>query len=96
MADRVSTEQAQQAVGYMNNFLEKLRTNPDINMLNMFTFQEIANLHISMIRVNNFVGQATTDKPDTVSTQMSTQTDGIEEVVENTTKSQRSYQIHTI
>ncbi len=53
----VSLEQANQAIGYMNQFLERLRTESGFNLLTCYTFQDIANLHVSMARLNTFIGQ---------------------------------------
>lgn len=85
-------EQVEQAVGYMNSFLEKLRTNTDINLLHTFTFQEIANLHISMVRINGYVAQKQQkETPGVVET-----TDKESQTTTEEAQKQKSFQIHTI
>jgi hypothetical protein len=60
----VSSEQARQSIGFLNQFLERLRQQKDVNVLNMFTFAEVANLHVSMVRLNtHFSEQAPVPVP---------------------------------
>lgn len=58
----VTTDQARQSVGFLNQFLERLRQQKDVNVLNMFSFAELANLHISMLRLNTHF----TEQPEPV------------------------------
>lgn len=57
-----SIDQARQSVAYLNQFVEKLREQKDVNVLNIYNYQEVANLHVSMARLNNYF---TGDQPVT-------------------------------
>jgi hypothetical protein len=53
--DQVSGDQAKQSFMFVNNFLEKLRTQTEFNLLSAFTYQDIASMHISMLRLESFI-----------------------------------------
>lgn len=57
----VSSDQARQSVGFLNQFLERLRAQKEVNVLNMFTFAELANLHVSMVRLNTHFAEQPTE-----------------------------------
>lgn len=48
-------ELLRQSIGVVNQFLEKLRTEKDINLLNLFSYQDITTLHLSVMRLNQLV-----------------------------------------
>jgi len=53
----VSVDQARQSVGFLNQFLERLRQQKDVNVMNMFSYAEVANLHVSMVRLNGYLSE---------------------------------------
>ncbi len=53
-------ELLRQSVGVVNQFLEKLRTEKDINLLNLFSYQDITTLHLSVMRLNQLVSNLQT------------------------------------
>ena len=104
--EHVTLEQAQQSVGYLNGFLEKLRTHEKIDLTKICTFQEIANLHITMLRMNAYVNQSNntassitpTSTPAPSITPTSTPAPSITHIQPpvQAPGQQRSFQIHTI
>lgn len=52
-------ELLKQSVAVVNQFLEKLRSEKDVNLLNLFSYQDITTLHVSMTRLNQFVSNLT-------------------------------------
>ena len=67
----VSVDHARQSVGYLNQFLERLRQQKDVNVLNLFSYAELANLHVSMVRLNAHLAEPVTATTDTESVHLS-------------------------
>ena len=53
----IPLDQARQSISFLNQFMEKLREQKDVNVLNMFTYADMANLHVSMARLNTFIAE---------------------------------------
>jgi hypothetical protein len=66
-------EQARQSVGFLNQFFERLRQQKDVNVLNVFTYAEVANLHVSLVRLNTYFADTETKPVPVQQTQPRTQ-----------------------
>lgn len=61
-----------QSTEVLNTFLERLRQEPSINLLNIFSFEDIAVLNLSIQRLKNFITQ--------LHNQLQPQDDDVEEI----------------
>ncbi len=43
-----------QSVNFLNKFFETLRVEKSVNLLNLYSYNDIANLHIAMVKLNQF------------------------------------------
>jgi hypothetical protein len=58
-----SLEQARQSIAFLNQFMEQLRQQQNVNVLNLFTYADIANLHVAMARLNSFIVEQPQSQP---------------------------------
>lgn len=58
----ITYESAKEAITFIKNLCEKLRLDPNIDLLKTMTFQEVANLHISLLRLDTFIENNGTPK----------------------------------
>lgn len=61
-----------QSTEVLHTFLERLRQEPSINLLNIFSFEDIAVLNLSIQRLKNFIKQ--------LHNQLQPQDDDVEEI----------------
>ncbi len=55
--DSSELDQLKQSINFITKFLENLRLEKGINLLNHYSYNDIANLHISVLKLNTFVSQ---------------------------------------